>query len=166
MQRQQSTANKLSPSAAPLSAAMLGGTLASVLWAVAWVGVAAVAVHSAVRSLSGFAVLGAVVAVLVSAAGCVVAWGVLHSDHRWANSPTAPESLGRRIGGWFAALVWCGVGAAWNFGVFGWLFRAAAEGRGLLLTILVLWSLIGWLLLNVLFVSLGSIVDWIIGAGA
>lgn len=43
------------------------------------------------------------------------------------------------------------------------LLRAADQGRGILLTILLIWSLIGWILLTVLFVSIGGAIDWIGG---
>jgi hypothetical protein len=142
-----------------LSAAMVGGTIASILWAIAWAAVASVAVRRAMRTPDGFAVFGAAVSVVVCGGGCLLAWRGLRSDHRWSARNRSNFPLGRRLTGWLASIVWCGVGAIWNIGVFGLLFRAADAGRGFWLTVLVLWSLIGWVLLAILFVGVGSIID-------
>jgi hypothetical protein len=163
MQSQQPALSTNPHAVAPISVALLGGTFASVLWALAWVAVALVAIDHAVQSFTGEAFLGVIVSIPVSAIGCKVALLGLRSSHRCADAPSEPESIGRRIVGWFAAFVWCGAGVVWNLSIFGLLFKAAAKGQGVAIAVMVLFSLIGWFLLHLVFIGLGCIVDWALG---
>jgi hypothetical protein len=47
----------------------------------------------------------------------------------------------------------------WNIGVIGWLIRAADEGDGWWMLILIPLSLAGWFLLLVLFVGVEVMID-------
>jgi hypothetical protein len=115
----------------------------------------------------------AVVALLVAGAftlvgGLLVSFAAVGSRARHAGEdplpPTPKETWSRRVTGWFAAAVWCGVAVAWNVGIITWLLRDARDGHGWQMLILIPWSVIGGFLLLVLFTSAGMIIDGLLDA--
>jgi hypothetical protein len=68
-------------------------------------------------------------------------------------------SWSRRLIGWFAEFAWCAVAGLWNLAIEGWLIRAAQDGQFITLIILIPFSLIGWLLLLIRFVSIGVAIE-------
>jgi hypothetical protein len=47
----------------------------------------------------------------------------------------------------------------WNIGIIAWLVRAAEEGRGGVMLVLIPWWLAGWFLLLVLLAAVGVLID-------
>jgi hypothetical protein len=64
-----------------------------------------------------------------------------------------------------AAAAWCGFGFVWNVAVIGSLIRASEAGQCLTVIILIPFSLIGLLLLLVVFTSLGVALDSLLHLG-
>lgn len=142
------------------------GCLASTLvWTVGWVAVASLAVSRAIRSVEISSFVGGMVSSVMTLIGCLAILHVVKTGGRQQTTqPPVSESWQRRIVGWFAALVWCGVAVVWNVGIFGLLLREARAGHGWTLLLLLLWSLIGWFLLFVLFVGIGCAIDGLLRA--
>jgi hypothetical protein len=142
------------------SASLFAVVPATLVWTLGWVAAACVAVDRVAASPDGPALLALGVAVLMTACGCWVTVGLLRTGRfAPAEGRAPPEPWFRRITGWLAGLCWCGFAVVWNIGVIGWLIRAADEGSGWWMLILIPWSLAGWFLLLVLFVGVGVMID-------
>jgi hypothetical protein len=140
--------------------ALFAAVGATLVWTLGWVAAGCVAVDRVAGSPDGPALLALGVAVLMTAWGCWVTAGLLRSGRRNpAEGRAPPEPWSRRITGWLAGLFWSGCAVVWNIGVIGWLVRAADEGRGWVMLVLIPWSLAGWFLLLVLFAGVGVMID-------
>jgi hypothetical protein len=97
---------------------------------------------------------------LVAFVGCRVSVALLkaHSPGNVINV-SSYVSMPRRLIGWVAALVWFAAAVAWNLGVFATLFKLAQAGRGWMILLLLLWSLVGLFLLFVLLTGIGVTID-------
>ena len=102
---------------------------------------------------------------IVAALGCwmTVRTFPRNDKVRAADIPGAQtaESWSRRISGWIATVVWCLVAVIWNLAVFSGIIRAVANGQYLSILIFVPFSLIGGLLLLVLFTAIGVFLDFV-----
>jgi hypothetical protein len=78
-----------------------------------------------------------------------------------AETKDQPEtgSWSRRAGGWVGAFVWCAAAVVWNLGIEGTLIRAARDGQFITFLMLIPFSLIGWLLLLVLFTGIAVVIE-------
>jgi hypothetical protein len=68
------------------------------------------------------------------------------------------EPWPRRILGYLAVILFVGVAIAWNVGFLGRLVQAADKEEGWWMLVLIPWSLLGWLLLGMLFAAIGVMV--------
>jgi hypothetical protein len=142
---------------------MCPGIAATGVWTLAWLAAAYAAVSRAAASADASAWLGAGIALLMVALHSWVLLRLLRTD-RHQVSPAARsehrtygEPWPRRLLGYLAVLLFVGVAVAWNVGFIGWLVQAADEEEGWWMLVLVPWSLLGWLLLVMLFAALGVI---------
>ena len=55
--------------------------------------------------------------------------------------------------------MWCAVAALWNLAVFGTVARSATDGKAFAVLLVLPMSVIGWFLLNLLFVGIGILLD-------
>jgi hypothetical protein len=125
-----------------------------------WAAAAWAALDRVAAAADGPALLALGLAVLMTVVGCWVAVGLLRQ--RWfepAACRARREPWPRRITSWLAALFWSAGAVVWNVGIIGWLVRAADEGRGWEMVVLIPWSLAGWFLLLVLFAGVGVVID-------
>ena len=130
------------------------------MWTLGW----AVAAYAAVQHLdvshNSAAMLNVVVTVAFSALGCAAtvrfAWRIPGFQQE---KKQPAESLSRRIVGWFAEFVWVAVATVWTLAVDGCVVRAAHDGQAITILMMIPFSLIGWFLLLVRFVSAGMAID-------
>lgn len=143
--------------------ANLGFVAATLVWTLGWIAATALAAQRVTGSSDAPSVVGFVMATTFASIGT---WLVVHMIARTkatvAETPTPKEPWFRRIAGWVAGIIWCGVAVAWNFGIIGWQLRMAQDGRGWSMLVLIPWSLIGWFLMAVLFIGLGVLVDSVV----
>jgi hypothetical protein len=130
------------------------------MWTIGWVVAAYFAVEHLDVSRDSAALLNVVVTVAFSALGCgaAVRFARRIPSIQQEEKPPA-ESLSRRIVGWFAEFVWVTVATVWTLAVDGCVVRAAHDGHSIALLLMIPFSLIGWLLLLVRFVSAGMAID-------
>jgi len=142
------------------SAGSYGCLAAILIWTLGWITVAYLAISRASRSPNVSALIGALVSGLVAFIGCRISLRVLRR-HSPGDVPNVSGyvSMPRRVMGWFAALVWCGVAVAWNLGIFGLLVKLARAGDGWMILLLLFWSLVGLVLLYVLLTGIGIVID-------
>jgi hypothetical protein len=142
------------------SAGSYGCLGAILIWTLGWITVAYLAISRASRSPNVSALIGALVSGLVAFIGCRISLRVLRR-HSPVDVPSISGyvSMPRRVTGWIAALVWCGVAVAWNLGVFGMLFKFALAGDGWIILLMLFWSLIGLVLLFILLTGIGVVID-------
>ena len=145
---------------------MCAGISATVVWTLGWLAAACVAIRRAALCSGGSAWLGAGVAVLMVALHSWVLVRFLRRGRfRWTGpvgrSEHRPfrEPWPRRIMGYLAVILLVGFAVAWNIGLIGWLVQTADEGEGWWMLVLIPWSLLGWLLLVMLFAGIGVMVD-------
>ena len=139
------------------------GISATGVWTLAWLAAGCTAVRSAWASPNASAWLGAAVALLMVAVCFWVLVRLLRGGrafrqvgpvaHSWHRPPREPWP--RRIMGHLAVILFLGVAVAWNIGFIGRLVQAGDEGEGWLMLVLIPWSLLGWLLLVMLFAVIG-----------
>jgi hypothetical protein len=133
------------------------------VWTVAWLASACLAVSEAVTSGGGPAWLGAGVSLLMASAYVWTITRLLRSGVAFRCAAPAARSDQRRFRepwtrrflGYFAVILFVGVGVAWNIGFMGRLLEAADEGEGWWVLVSIPWCLIGWLLLGMLFAASG-----------
>ncbi len=144
----------------PFSFSKYSGTAAACAWTLGWALIAICAMNSAKAPGNS------IVPVAATLFGAFTTYGTFpRTGPSTANAPdiepSPPEPWYRRLGGWFAILVWCGVGAIWNLAIFSTAIRAAAQGQSLTMVILIPFSLIGGFLLLILFTAIGILLDFI-----
>ncbi len=129
-----------------------------------WVVVAHYAIQRAEAVHDGSALLSVVIALAFTALGSLATIRFIRRSpvvQPEEKSPT--ESWFRRVLGWLGVLVWCLAGCAWNLAVAGCLARAARDGNAFIVLLLIPFSLVGWLLLLLLFVSIGVAIESVFG---
>lgn len=145
--------------------ANFGFLAATFVWTLGWIATTAIAAERVRESSDVPSVVGLVVATTFASIGIwLVVRMIARTKVSEPETPTPKEPWFRRITGWFVWIVWGGAAILWNFGIIGWQLRMARDGGGWLMLILLPWSLIGWLLMGVLFVGVGVLVDSVIGA--
>ena len=144
---------------APVSAAILGGTLATLMWTAGWWATLLLAARQLRARPGAWAALGLATSLAMSLVGVRLTRRHLRSSHRAWPEPATAERWPRRVLGWFALVFWGGAGLMWNVGITGVQLRLAAGGQGGALTVLVLWSAIGLFLSSVLMIGLGHVID-------
>jgi hypothetical protein len=144
---------------------MCAGISATVVWIVAWLAATSVAIRRAAHSPDGWAWLGAGVGLLMVALHSWVLVRLLRSVRfRWTGPVARSEQrLFRerwpsRMLGYLAVVLFVGVAVAWNLGFIGRLVQIADEGEGWWMLVMIPWSLLGWLLLVMLFAGIGAMV--------
>lgn len=148
------------------SASRYAETAATAVWSLGWIAVACAALPRFDPSGNDTGVLNLAVALVLAVFGLRAAVrSVRHEPAAEHGGEPTRERLARRVEGWVAAVVWCGVGFGWNVGVFRALIQAADEGRTSTLLIMVPFSLIGWFLLVVIFTGLGIGIDSLLRLG-
>jgi hypothetical protein len=139
------------------------GVAATAMWMLGWVVTAYVALRHLNSSPYGTALLNAIVTVAFSAFGCAATVRLARRIPAVPpEEPTPTESWPRRMMGWFAGFVWVTVAMMWTLAVDGCLFRAAHAGDSITVLVLIPFSLIGWFLLLVRFVSAALTIDCIL----
>jgi hypothetical protein len=143
-----------------ISFSKYAGVAATAMWTLGWVVAAYVAVEHLNVSRDSAALLSVVVTVAFSALGCGanIRFARRIPSVQQEEKPPA-ESLSRRIVGWFAEFVWVAVATVWTLAVDGCVVRAAHDGHLVTVLMMIPFSLIGWLLLIVRFVSAGMAID-------
>jgi hypothetical protein len=142
---------------------MCAGISATVVWALAWLAAACIAMSRAAAAPTVSAWLGVGVALLMVA---LHSWVLLRLLRRGrAFHPVGPvtrswhrpwrEPWPHRILGYLAVILFVGVAVVWNGGFIGRLVQAANEKEGWVMLVLIPWSLLGWLLLIMLFATIG-----------
>lgn len=152
-------------SRAPIS--KYAGLVATGVWTLGWV-VGAVRAVQYVQHLAPTrdhaAMLSLFITFACSALGSIMTYRIARprpdlERPEEEKKPEVAESLSKRITGWFGAVVWCGVAALWNVAIFGTVARSATNGNAFAIVLMVPFSLIGWFLLNLLFVGIGLLLD-------
>jgi hypothetical protein len=152
------------------AAALWVGIAATGVWAAAWLAAACAAVRRTVQAPDASAWLGVAVAVLMAALCCWVIVRLLRRGYPVRRtSSVAPsgyrpvrEPWPRRVVGYLALILWLGAAVVWNVGFIGRLVEAADQGEGWWVLVLIPWSLLGWLLLFILFTSVGVMIGWLL----
>jgi hypothetical protein len=152
------------------AAARCVGIAATGVWAGAWLAAAGAAVRRAVQAPDVAAWLGAGVAVLMVGLCSWVIVRLLRRGHPVRGTGSvAPfgyrpvrEPWPRRLVGYLALVLWLGAAVVWNVGFIGRLVEAADQGEGWWMLVLIPWSLLGWLLLFILFTSVGVMIGWLL----
>jgi hypothetical protein len=122
------------------------------LWTLGWILVAGVAIHR----FGHFPDFSAFLAAMISGLVSILALRVWLAISRGRNafllqSFGNPAPFLQRFRGWFAALIWSGIGLFWNVGIFDLLVKAANRGEGWLILFMTILSLVGLVLLFVVY---------------
>lgn len=129
------------------------------MWTLGWVIAAYVAVQHLDVSHDSPALLNVVVTIAFSALGCGATVRFARRIPVQQEEKPPVESLSRRIVGWFAEFVWCAAASVWTLAVDGLVVRAAHNGDAITVLLMIPFSLIGWFLLLVRFVSASVAID-------
>jgi CDP-diglyceride synthetase len=136
---------------------------ATAVWGFTWLAAAWLAATRVATSPDTAAYVGLTVATLLAGACCWLTLKLTRGKKGIARRlPSPKETWSRRIIGWIAAIVWCGVAMIWNISTIGMLLRSANEGRGWHILFLMPWCFVGWVLLVVLFADGAVLVDSIV----
>ena len=139
------------------------GVVATAVWTLGWV----LGAYHAIRYVESVRNTASLVNLFItfacSALGCIMTFRIIRGlglpEPRREEKPEPAQSSLSRLAGWLGLFVWCAAAVVWNFAVFGSLVRAAANGQPIVVLLLIPFSVIGWFLLNLLFVSIGVILD-------
>lgn len=148
------------------SASRYAGVAATLIWSLGWLAAACVALQRLGGSGADAGLVNVAIGVVLAALGFTVT--VRSARHKQVAEPEAKpthEPWAYGFGSWVAAVAWCGVGFVWNVAVIGSLIRASYSGQWLTLLIMIPFSLIGLLLLLVVFAGLGIAVDSLLHIG-
>jgi len=151
------------------TATCCGGVSAVGVWTLGWLTAAYTPVRRVVAFPDGWAVLGAGVALLMTALGCWLTGRLLRNGRaiqrggRVARSErgTFREPWPRRIFGFCAVIFFVCFAVMWNIGFISWPIQLADEGEGGLMLVLIPWSVIGLFLLIMLFAVIGVTIGWL-----
>ena len=138
------------------------GIVATGVWTLGWIAGAYHAVLHVKTASNQAVMLSLFVTFACSALGGIMTYRIARPRPELPPAERKPEpveSLFRRITGWLGLLVWCAVAVFWNLTVFGIVARSATEGKAFAVLLVLPMSVIGWFLLNLLFVSIGVILD-------
>jgi len=139
------------------------GAVATGLWTLGWASAADHAAAQVTAPLAGAVLANLIATGACSMVGCVMTYRIVRPGFR--PDPTEKEtqypaeSWGKRVTGWVGLFVWCAAAVLWNLMVYRVAIRAVAEHQTFGVLIMVFFSLPGWILLNLLFVSLGVMLD-------
>jgi hypothetical protein len=147
----------------PTSVSKYAGVVATAVWTLGWGLGACQAVQHVESALNPAALLNLFLTFACSALGCIMTFRIVRGlglpEPRREEKPEPAESGLKRLGGWLALFVWCAAAVVWNLAIFGTLVRAVADGHTIVVLLMIPFSVIGWFLLNLLFVSIGVILD-------
>ena len=136
------------------------------VWTLGWVLVASLAADHLATAGGGAALFNLMVTIVGIVFGSLMAFRFYpRKPDLKSTRPSPPEPWYRRAFGWFAATVWCAVGAVWNLATFGTLARSAIHGQSLNFVILIPFSLAGLFLLLFLFVGITLVMDTVVRLG-
>lgn len=136
------------------------GAAATIVWTLGW----SLGAYRAAQNLIQPAVAPIVISLVTAAlalVGCVMTARLIRPlpIPREEKKSEDTESTTKKIVGYLGVLVWCGVAIVWNLAIFGTLIRAASQKQLVIVLLMIPFSVIGWFLLNVLFVSIGLVLD-------
>jgi hypothetical protein len=145
----------------PIPVSRYAGVVATALWTLGWVTAAWLAFRHIDTTRIGAAALNLAVTCVCSALGFIMTVRLIrHLPGTQREIKAEPaESWTRRLAGWLGGFVWCAVAVVWNLAVYGSLWRAVTNGPAPIVLLMIPFAVIGWFLLNLLFVGLGLIDD-------
>jgi hypothetical protein len=137
------------------------GAVATAVWTLGWIACAYHAFWYAEGQHAGAAYLNLAITTFGSVLGCVITTRLFRRipEEQPEKKTESTESRASRIAGWFGLVVWCAAGVVWNMAVYWTVVRAVGNGQAVVVLMLIPFSVIGWFLLNVLFVSIGILID-------
>ena len=122
------------------------------LWALGWILIASLAMHRFAQLPDFSAFLAVMVSALISLLAVRIWLAISRGRNAFLlQSFGNPAPFLQRFRGWFAGIAWAGIGLFCNIGIFGALVKAASRGQGWLLLFLTSLSLIGLVLLFVVY---------------
>ena len=141
-------------------ASKFAGVAATAMWTFSWLVPTCVAGQRLATTRDSSSLICMIVSVVFVVLGCgmTVRFFKRMNMAQTKDQPDT-ESWSRRLIGWFAEFVWCAVAGVWNLAIEGLLIRAAHDGQFVTLIISIPFSLIGWLLLLIRFVSIGVAIE-------
>jgi hypothetical protein len=137
------------------------GGITTGLWTLEWI-VSGYRAFQHIMVASNFASsLNLVVTLVCSVFGCIMTSRTLRRipGVQTEEKPEVVESWPRRIVGWIGVFVWCAVAVIWNLAVCRTLVTAAADGQAIIVLVLIPFSVVGWVLMNVLLVTIRVMVE-------
>jgi hypothetical protein len=141
-------------------ASKYAGVAATAMWTFSWLMPACLAGQRVAATRDSSSLVCMIVSVVFVVLGCGMTIR-FYKRMNMVETKDQPdtESWSRRLVGWFAEFIWCAVAGVWNLAIAGLLIRAAQEGQFITLIISIPFSLIGWLLLLIRFVSIGVAIE-------
>jgi hypothetical protein len=139
------------------------GTMVAIAWTTGWLVGADCAVRYWMAIGTTAALVNLFLTMLPVAFGMWMIYRVFPRDYgpQPVTPPDSspPEPWYRRITGGVGLVVWCAVAVFWNMAVFSVIARGAAKGQTLNILLMIPFSVIGILLLFVLFTAIAMLFD-------